>query len=92
MSDGCSGGISAIWKTLFRKPPPYEQACALHDAAYEKGGTEQDRLAADRALRDQVSSYDPLWARIMYRAVRIFGRSHFNYEPTTNVVDISSNG
>src|SRR5262249_41676176 len=50
-SDGCSGGMSWIWRSTTGAPPPWEGCCVVHDFAYWQGGTRADRRAADRALR-----------------------------------------
>ena len=39
--DGCSGGMSWAWRFLFRKNPPWEGCCDVHDQPYAKGGTAQ---------------------------------------------------
>lgn len=36
-TDGCSGGMSAIWRVLFKKPPPWEGDCTEHDESYWEG-------------------------------------------------------
>lgn len=70
ITDGCSGGLSAGWTTLsktipifktkFGEHPPYEFCCVTHDRAYWRGETKdgyQQRLLADKALRQCVMSY-----------------------------------
>lgn len=49
-TDGCSGGMSKLWRLLFRKAPPWEDLCVTHDRAYWKGGTKFERTVADRKL------------------------------------------
>lgn len=57
-----------------RKPPPWEACCDEHDTEYYLGGTRQDRLNADKRLRECVEKMGyPGWARIMFYAVRIGG-------------------
>lgn len=55
--------------------------CKRHDNAYgiNGGGTEADRLRADRALRDHMrANADPLaWAAFVF--TRMFGWFFFNY-------------
>lgn len=54
--------------------------CAKHDVAYEEGGNEWDRLAADRQFRDCIRSHNrPVVAKIYYAGVRLFGWAFFNY-------------
>ena len=73
-SDGCSGLMSWVWRTLFGKGPPWEGCCVVHDFAYWRGGTRADRRAADRALRTCVAANGhPLCAFIMWAGVRIGG-------------------
>ena len=77
--DGC---------TLFPDSLPgadYKQACLEHDIAYWYGGTQVERLEADRVFRRDVADSGPLGPVLqypMYRAVRIMGDSpvarHFN--------------
>jgi hypothetical protein len=74
-SDGCS---------LFpdgtpSRPDLWCDCCLTHDLAYWQGGTDDDRLAADRALRACVEARtdDPLLARLVYAGVRIGGPSVF---------------
>lgn len=70
VSDGCSmffDGTPAqreLWK----------HCCTAHDQAYWRGGTREERKAADRRLRscvDQVG--DAALAELMYRGVRAGG-------------------
>ncbi len=53
--------------------------CLVHDIAYWKGGTEEDRLAADEALRLCVleRTGDDILARVMFDGVRLGGSPHF---------------
>ncbi|EIC23894.1 hypothetical protein [Thiorhodovibrio frisius] len=67
VSDGCSGGLSAIWTQLSEwlpaflaihdDRPPWESCCIAHDRAYHAGGLEEPSAQAsfDARLRaDQV--------------------------------------
>lgn len=73
-TDGCSGGMSWVWKKLTGNPPPWESACIEHDRAYHKGGTRSARKAADLKLAADVTmSGHPYIAVAMYGAVRIGG-------------------
>lgn len=58
----------------------YELCCRQHDTAYRVGGSEGDRLTADRALyvciRERGSESD---AASMFYAVRMGGRERFHY-------------
>lgn len=94
-TDGC---------TLFPDRSPTSPAdwcgcCVEHDLAYWRGGTEAERLAADRRLEECVRSVtgDPALARTMLRGVRVGGSPYLhtpfrwaygwpqerNYEPLT---------
>ena len=88
---GCGSGLLKYFK------PPYahyfKSCCNAHDAAYDAGGTENDRAYADRWLyRHMVklaNEYEDspekiTWlvfvAFLYYTCVRIFGRKYFNYK------------
>lgn len=74
MSDGCSGGMSLIWRALFSKAPPWERCCEDHDAEYAVGGTRHDRAWADARLLGCVANNGhPVWAILMWIAVRVGG-------------------
>jgi hypothetical protein len=73
-TDGCSGGMTAIWKFLWRKDPPWNNCCVEHDKLYWKGGSRKDREEADWALVECVSNNGyPIFAYLMWCAVRIGG-------------------
>ncbi|WP_222937578.1 hypothetical protein [Spartinivicinus ruber] len=72
-TDGCSGGMSALWN-LFEHSPPWENCCILHDKVYWQGGTAKQRLQADYTLKQCVHQAGyPLIADLMYHAVRTGG-------------------
>jgi hypothetical protein len=75
--DGCSGGMSAMWRAVKGTPPPWEGCCDEHDRAYAKGGTPDERAAADKRLYECVRRQSPPWAAIMFLAVRLFGDTAF---------------
>lgn len=80
-SDGCSGGMSRLWPIVFGSSPPWEGCCITHDYAYWKGGTREDRRVADAALFDCVAkSSHPVWAWLMWAAVRVFGHPFFSFK------------
>lgn len=54
--DGCSGLMSALWRRIFKKPPPWEWFCAIHDWAYHHGGPDYVKDAADDALEASVKA------------------------------------
>lgn len=87
--NGCGGKGGALrpvhWWGL-------EEDCSCHDVAYTLGGTEDDRLAADRELHERILlrvAVAPWWKRpyyrlqawAYYRAVRAFGGKFFIYRP-----------
>ena len=53
--------------------------CVAHDRAYWRGGSEDDRLQADQALRTCVQDRtgDPGQAALMYRGVRLGGSAYW---------------
>jgi len=74
-SDGCS---------LFPDGRPEQPAlwcdcCLAHDLAYWRGGTEAERLKADRALRECVleRTQNPVTAQVVYAGVRAGGGPAF---------------
>ncbi len=72
--DGCSGGMSAFWRAVFKRPPPWEGCCDEHDQPYAAGGTRRDRLTADDKLRACVEAKGhPIWAFLMFWGVRFGG-------------------
>lgn len=84
--NGCGGKGSWI------DPPDwlFKASCDHHDFEYWRGGTEEDRRAADwgfyRAMLDDVAQA-PWWRRpfarmrawTYYKAVRSFARSYFHF-------------
>lgn len=73
-TDGCSGGMSWLFRRVLRRPPPWEHACVSHDLAYWQGGSAADRRYADRMLMIRVAlNGHPLTAFLMWAAVRIGG-------------------
>jgi hypothetical protein len=71
-TDGCSGGMSAVWRLVAESAPafasswgahpPWEPCCVAHDLLYHAGGSGEpakgygERLAADAALRACVAA------------------------------------
>lgn len=73
-TDGCSGGMTACWKLVFRKAPPWNDACVAHDKVYWQGGCKKMRRIADRRLMAAVTlNGHPLFAFSMWCMVRVFG-------------------
>ncbi len=69
-TDGCSSSPDGT----LTDPNRWKQACTIHDYRYWRGGTPQQRLDADRELRDNiVSTGDPLIAQIYMVVVRLGG-------------------
>jgi hypothetical protein len=74
-TDGCSkfpdgiAGYEDLWK----------YCCIEHDLAYWKGGTYQQRLQADRRLKQCVASVGhPLIGKIMLAGVRVGGSPYLD--------------
>lgn len=79
-ADGCSGGMSAFYRNVLGKPPAWEACCDSHDKVYERGGTSDQRMIADRILRQCVSaSGHNLEAWTMWLAVRVGGQPFFPF-------------
>ncbi len=74
-SDGCTlfPDSSLIDKT------DWCECCFEHDIAYWQGGTEDERLKADEALRDCVleKTGDKNLAKVIYQGVRFGGSPYF---------------
>lgn len=79
-TDGCSGGMSILWRRLFNKPPPWEGFCIEHDKAYWRGGTWLERLDADMLLFENVWKLGyRVWACLIFIGVRIGGAPIFPF-------------
>lgn len=74
-SDGCSLFPDASVITS----QDWCSCCFEHDMAYWKGGTEEEREAADAALRDCVAQRtgNSVLADVMYEGVRFGGSPYF---------------
>jgi hypothetical protein len=73
-TDGCSGGMTALWRMVYRRDPPWNDLCIEHDKAYWVGGSVHDRREADRRLMAGVTlNGHPVFAFAMWCAVRIGG-------------------
>ena len=74
-SDGCSMFIDGT----FEKPELWKECCLLHDMAYWRGGTKEERKQADLAFKACVEKKtgDPILANLMYEAVRAGGAPYF---------------
>lgn len=77
-TDGCSGGMSFLWKKVLGRVPPWEEECIEHDRAYHRGGSAKDRHDADLDLAEGVlrKGY-PITGTLMYYAVRVGGHPIF---------------
>lgn len=60
--------------------PDWCHCCAAHDVAYWRGGSAEERLAADRELKAcvQKASQDDGLAALMYVGVRAGGGPYYN--------------
>lgn len=71
-----------------------------HDIRYGEGGTEADRLFADKEIREDIirfnsnTLYARMWAAIIYRVTRVFGkrkrRFHFHSRPKPSLASSPS--
>lgn len=68
--DGCT----CFPEGIIGQPDLWEEHCRKHDYLYWKGGTREERKAADRLLREGIRSEGkPLIAQVAYTGVRIGG-------------------
>jgi hypothetical protein len=75
-TDGCSGGMSWAWKLIFKKSPPWEGCCVVHDFAYWQGGSKNSKYQADVKLMKCVwNNGYRFWAVMMFVAVSFYGVS-----------------
>ena len=74
-SDGCS----LFPNSSLISEEDWCECCFLHDVSYWRGGTEQERLAADLQLKQCVfqATNDQVLADIMFRGVRFGGSPYF---------------
>lgn len=73
--------MSILWKFFTGEREPWYEACIEHDFAYWMGGTSKERKIADQKLREAViKTGHPIWANIMYIAVRIFGSIYWPWK------------
>jgi len=76
-TDGCSSFPDGT----MQQQTLWLNCCIKHDLSYWKGGTHQERLAADLSLEQCVANIgEPNVARIMLAGVRVGGSPYF---PTT---------
>ena len=76
-SDGCSLFIDGT----FENPELWKDCCFKHDIAYWKGGTRDERAAADLAFKKCVErkTGNSELAELMYQAVRTGGEPYFQH-------------
>ena len=79
LSDFKSDGCSLFVDGTFKEKDLWRDCCVEHDVAYWRGGTREERLAADEKFRACVErkTGDKALARLMYEAVRAGGGPHF---------------
>jgi hypothetical protein len=69
-TDGCSDFPNGT----LRQKTLWLSCCIEHDRAYWKGGTRNERVLADKGLRDCVASVgEPVIAQLMLAGVRVGG-------------------
>lgn len=86
-TDGCS----FPWGFNWIAPDKICELCLQHDFDYQFGGKYGiSRIEADESLRDSiVEAGYPRLAKVMYRAVRIFGSHHYTLWRSFNYGNIS---
>ena len=68
--DGCT----CFPEGTLKQPKLWEEHCRQHDYLYWKGGTREERKAADRRFREGIRGEGkPLIAQVAYTGVRIGG-------------------
>lgn len=73
-TDGCSAFPDGTW----RDHELWLACCTAHDHAYWKGGTREQKLEADKKLRQCVADVgEPTIGTMMYMGVRIGGSPYF---------------
>ena len=74
-SDGCSLFVDGT----FKDRELWKECCVEHDVAYWKGGTADERKAADLKFQECIrkTTGDEALALLMYEAVRAGGSPHF---------------
>ncbi|MBL1321145.1 MAG: hypothetical protein COA63_008815 [Methylophaga sp.] len=73
-SDGCS----TFPDGTFEQQQLWLNCCTVHDKAYWRGGTYQQRLDADLALKNCVAEVgEPLIAQLMLAGVRVGGSPYW---------------
>jgi len=78
--DGCSGGMSWVYRNLLGKLPAWEGCCDAHDRLYGPGGTSDERAAADSGLYECVAaSGHTLIAGVMWATVKVGGQPFFPF-------------
>lgn len=88
-SDGCSGGMSAVYNKLeflhtkYGHSLPWQPCCVAHDHVYYYGGSRGDKNRADEVLKECVSktvgneNFGLILGRMMKEAVWIGGIPYF---------------
>lgn len=74
LSDFTSDGCSAFPEGTFEQKQLWHTCCVVHDLAYWQGGNEDERKAADLALKGCVAKVgEPGIAELMLAGVRVGG-------------------
>lgn len=79
LNDFTSDGCSLFPDRSLINSDDWCECCLEHDIAYWQGGTEEQRLEADRKLRDCVleNTGNQALAETMYQGVRLGGSPYF---------------
>ena len=98
LCNGCGG------KSGWLNPPEFlfSASCNQHDFYYWRGGTESDRLEADKAFYEamlsDIQNYVVWYKRLLYKSiaytyyksVRLFGKKFFEYGTMKTKTDIDA--
>lgn len=95
--NGCGG------KSGWLNPPEFlfNASCNQHDFYYWRGGTESDRLEADKAFYEAMlvdvnmavwykRAYYKMIAYVYYRSVRLVGKKYFSYGTMRTKTDMDA--
>jgi len=76
-TDGCSSAPDGIW---FVRPNAFFHCCLIHDIAYWKGGTRDEKSQADTEFRSCISKRShELVGSVYYSSVRSFGSAKTSF-------------
>lgn len=80
-TDGCSGGVSALYQFLMKKKSDIFPCCKDHDIPYWMGGTKEEKIAHDKKLNKCVTEKTGI-KFLGWLAEKIVGGGGSPYLPT----------